>query len=210
MYDGKDLTKEEELWLGAAYNLASVQTLSSRKEWTIVPIYDMGLRIGPTGGDFIGSQPGKRFALCIERPSDKINLSDEILLAEIHESLQHCIIQLRRKEIYRSIRSKILKFYSEELALGNNLPVETYFKWIVRALQTSVPGASIFTATISTDYKSLIYNRYEPDGTTTVVTLYEGQGFDWELAGKNPAKSITVKSIKDLKRNKPKLALNLF
>lgn len=199
MYDGKDLTKEEELWLGAAYNLASVQTLPSRKEWTIVPIYDMGLRIGPTGGDFIGSQPGKRFALCIERPSDKINLSDEILLAEVHESIQHCIIQLRRKEIYRSIRSKILKYYSEELALGNNLPIETYFKWIVRALQTSVPGASIFTATVSTDYKSLIYNRYEPDGATGAVTLYEGQGFDWELAGKNPVKSIIVKSIKDLK-----------
>ena len=56
------------MWLGSSYNLQQPHVLASRPQWLVLPIRDVGIQIGRKVVDRVGTLPGERLALCVERP----------------------------------------------------------------------------------------------------------------------------------------------
>ena len=56
------------MWLGSSYTLHHPHVLPCRPQWLVVPIRDVGIQIGRRVVDRVGTLPGERLALCVERP----------------------------------------------------------------------------------------------------------------------------------------------
>jgi hypothetical protein len=203
IFDGDMMSRSEEIWLGTNYDFTKTQTLPSNNKYVVVPIRDMGLQLGELAKDFVGEKPGFRAALCIERTEGRFNVSDATALEEVRESIQHRIIQSRRKEIYRKLRIILFdKYYKTliEVTKMERFNSSCLQSWLVKALKTCFPGITIYTAYPTQDFSVLNYTVYEPDGTDREVSVLKGQGFDWEFAGRTVLKSVMVKTLSDVER----------
>ena len=200
-YDGEVLTKEEKLWLGTVYDLTRVSILASRSRWIVMPIHDISQRVGFKAVDMLGTRPGQRMALAIERDDIRLNTSDAELLSDVWGAVDHCISQLRRKEIYRSMREQALAKFTHFLQAAakrsDSYDDEEVNKWIYDAVQTCCPGVLMYTASVSSDLKSLKYTMFDLSGSQRNFTIYEGQGSEWEFIGRHPPKSSVVRSTHD-------------
>ena len=203
-YDGEPLSDAQLAWLGSCHDLSSPLVLSSRKEWLVVPLKDLGMQVGKNAMDFVGTRPGQRFALCIERPLDRLGVSDVAMIEEIRHIVQHFVIKMRRKEVFGKLRELLLKKYTA--ALGEYTKSEDFdplvlHKWLVQAVKACFPGATVYTATIAEDVKSLVGTIHESDGSTREVTWHQGQGCEWEFTGRYFPRSLLIKGPKDLLRS---------
>jgi len=200
-YDGDILTLEERLWLGTVYDLTRVSTLPSRPRWIVMPIHDIGQRVGFKAVDLLGTRPGQRMALAVERDDSRLNTSDAELLTDIWTAVDHCIAQLRRKEIYRTMRelslARFAQFLQSTAKKQESYDDEEVSRWINDAIQTCCPGVRTYTASVSSDLKSLKYTMFELNGSQRQFTIHQGQGSEWEFVGRHPPKSSVVRTAHD-------------
>jgi Ca2+-dependent lipid-binding protein len=200
--DGARLTEDQLLWLGSAYNLTATQVLYPQKQWIIIPIRDLGIRSGMRFGDFHGTRPGHRYALCLQRPRDKINISDAYLLGDIENAVQHCVMELRRKDVFHDLRAHVLTKY--KAALSDIMKQDIFssdivYCWLVKAIRMCFPGCSLTLAILSKDQATLNVKIFDnSDVPKLEFVRIRGQGFDWELVGRHPPKSVIIRSLGDL------------
>jgi Ca2+-dependent lipid-binding protein len=223
--DGARLTEDQLLWLGSAYDVTGTQALYPQKQWIVVPIRDLGIRSGARFHDFYGTTPGHRFALAIQRPRDKMNISDAYLLGDIEESLQNCVMELRRKQVFQDLRAHVLMKYKHaltEIMKQDIFSNEVVYRWLIKAMKMTFPGCTLNLAILSKDQSTLnvqVFEKYVAvagDGANAAAAdkventnwyhakpalefaMIRGQGFDWELVGRHPPRSVLLRSINDL------------
>lgn len=203
--NGDVLSPDERLWLGTACDLVSPQLLVCRPAWVILPVQDIGMKIGPMRNDLIGTNPGFRFSLCIEREGEKVNVSDPLMLQDLSAAISECITKLRKKDIYRIVREKALRslraHITEMTTIKAVFDKEAVMKLIHDAVSLSFPGVVIRTATVSQDFKAINYSHFPEfpsQAPHLTSTLYEHQGSDWELIGRTLNRSALVSKYADL------------
>jgi len=193
LYDGDMLSDKQKAWIGTCTTLTHTHTLDTHKEWVLVPIHDPGMRVGWKAVDMLGTRPGHRMALCIEREKSRANVSDFLLLDDVADSVEACINTLRKKEIYRTIRAEALarftKFLMQAVAMQDAIEDSQVHAWLVDAITTCFPGTTIYAATVSQDYRSLKYSVFEGQGSKWSFVLSEKQGYEWLFAGRHPPRS---------------------
>jgi Ca2+-dependent lipid-binding protein len=200
LYDGEMLTEEQKLWLGTHVDFTRVETLPTRPNWIIMPIFDMGQRVGFKAVDLLGTKPGHRMALCIERPIDRKAISDPVILQDIWQAVNRCVNNLRRKEIYKVMRERAMERFAKfiqgatELEGFDGSQVDA---WINDAISTCCPGVRFYTASVSPDFQSLRYTLFESNGSTRSFTIFQKQSNEWDFAGKHPPRSLIVKKASD-------------
>jgi len=164
----------------------------------------------------LGTRPGHRLALCVERPLEETHfhasteryetrpavlpMSDSHLLTDVWGAVNRCVAQLRRKEIYSVMRARALDKF--QTFLGSAVDQEGFDgsqvdSWIFDAIQTCCPGIRLYTASVVPDGKSLKYTLFDPTGRTRTFTLFPGQGSEWEFAGRHPPRCQVVKRSHD-------------
>lgn len=203
VHDGPPLTTEQLKWLGTAFSLNIPHSFLSKKEWILLPFRDMGMRTGPKFNDFLGTKPGHRSALCIERPLECANVSDAYLLLDIEEALQLTLTQLRRKDLFSKIRSQMLICYKRALSDVTNLEIFEFKilqKWLLKAIMFCFPSSVVYFGKLTPDRSALDINLFEADGMQmTSISLLPGQGFDFEFLDRHPPRSYSLHLTDDLK-----------
>ena len=48
-FNGEELQPYERRWLGSAYDVGSIHSISSRPEWLVMPIRDVGIQVRGVG-----------------------------------------------------------------------------------------------------------------------------------------------------------------
>ena len=178
-----------------------MQALPTRPEWLVLPLHDPAQRVGYKAVNLLGTRPGQRMALAVERDPSRLNTSDPELLTDIWGAVDECVAQLRRKEIYRVMRSQALSKFSTFLqaaAKEDDYDDAEVSRWIYEAIQTCCPGTNVYIAQVAADFESLRYTMFELGGSTREFTLFQNQGSEWEFAGRHPPRSQLVKSTADL------------
>jgi len=214
---GNILSLEDRLWLGTAYDFSYPQLLATRPQWVIMPIYDIGVRMGIRKSDALGTMPGSRFAFCIEREDNKANVSDPLIIKEISSQVSSCIIQLRMNEIYHIIRErvlrnivKVIKELKADIININNSTTSvsspediflTIAKLIDEAIHISFPDTIIRYASFSQDYKYIYYYSNVFNQIVPIMTLYKSQGNDSKVMGRRMNKCIVISSTTDMKED---------
>jgi hypothetical protein len=214
---GDTLSLEDRMWLGTNYDFSSPQLLAARPQWVVMPIYDIGVRMGIRKSDALGTMPGSRFAFCIEREEFKANVSDPLILKDISSQVSSCIVQLRMNEIYHIIRERVLrnifKVIKELKADVNSVnsstssessPEDIFLtiaKLIDEAIHISFPDTTIRYANFSQDYKCIYYYSNVSNQILPMMTLYKSQGNDSKVMGRKMNKCIVISSTKDMKED---------
>jgi len=214
---GETLSLEDRMWLGTNYDFSSPQLLATRPQWVVMPIYDIGVRMGIRKSDALGTMPGSRFAFCIEREEFKANVSDPLILKDITSQVSSCIVQLRMNEIYRIIRERVLrnivKVIKELKADVNSvnsststvsIPEDIFLtiaKLIDEAIHISFPDTTIRYASFSQDYKCIYYYSNVSNQILPMMTLYKSQGNDSKVMGRKMNKCIVISSTRDMKED---------
>jgi Ca2+-dependent lipid-binding protein len=200
LYDGERLSRQELFWMGSVTDLSRVTTLPTRPQWMIMPIHDVSQRVGHRAVDMIGVLPGHRMALAIERPTTRNNVSDSVLLDGISREVDHCIAQLRRKEIYRELRKKALhKFaiFLNAVADKEDFDVVEVEKYIYDAIQTCCPGVRVYIGRVSPDFQHIRYTLWEISGASRFFSIFKGMGSEWEFTGRHPPTSQVINKVSD-------------
>lgn len=196
---GDLLSRADKNLLGSVSNFTIPQVVIAQPKWIVLPVHDPGLQIGKRRADIIGSKPGHKLALCIERQEEKLSASDPVLLDDIIEDVADAIVQLRQKDIYRSIREKAKKNllrYIADLNSKDFFDVDSVLKLINEAMLVCFPGATITTALVAADFRSINYVIYSKDDTPNRKSrLHSGQGCDWELLGRSFCNSLVISTI---------------
>ena len=191
LYVGKEkrLTAEQCEWIGSGTLFTSAHVLSTRKEWLLLPLRGMGLIVDHQS---VGTHPLKQYSICIERSTAKLTRSDAVMLTELQEALQTCLINLQRRDIYRYIRNRSLdrlKIYFENMIRNNTFSLNSVFSRIARIMKISFPGATFFISLVSKDFSHMKYCIYDSsmdtDDDPLFFTLWDGQGLEWECVGRD-------------------------
>ena len=201
--EGDLLTHEQRLWLGTSFDLSSVQELANRPEWIVIPFRDFGLKINDSS---YGTKPGHRYALCVERPNGKAPFSDTTLIREIYDDMQTCITRLREREIFVRLREhalEVMKLTAKNFARKNQTGVDNVIRRMANAIMLCIPGCSVFTAVLSSDFRTLQYSRFQSTSSVKFKEFSQRrmQGCDWECIDRN-AKHFTVKKFNDFQKRR--------
>lgn len=215
--EGKPLSAEQRMWLGSCVDNSVATCIPSKPEWLMIPLPDMGVQIGTREKDKIGTRPGHRYALCVERPIGKAFSSDANVINDIYSSLRLCVNELRKKELYRQLRQSALRGFknaADKYGTSLDFSVPVLLNWFVKMVFQCFPACHISIGRIKQELLSYtIYDHVDQVAVTTksikemeeskkskprTMVLRKGQGTDWECIGKNNVKPLCIKTIEDL------------
>jgi hypothetical protein len=223
--NGPILAPEERHWLGTAIDFVNPQQIVCKPEWVTLPIQDMGMRVGPRRGDLIGTTPGFKMALCIEREEGRANVSDAMMLQSLTHAFSECVTQLRKKDIFRAVREKALvslRVQVKEMATRADFSKDAVVKLIYDVVSVCLPGVKGRTAMLSQDARMIEYLSFEEqtkqdkeDSLSPLVTapktvvLYLNQGADWDVIGRTQNRSLVASKYADF-AGRPVATFNPF
>lgn len=200
------LTEEELRWMGSLSDYSVAQIVGGRPEWIVVPVRDSGAVVGDR---IIGTPPGIKYALCIQRPLSRMKNSDVMRIMELHCAIEQSVSYLRKREIFKELRHRAtlkLKDTLEKMSKRADLDLQLMFKKLANTLMKCIPGAQICTAVLNVDFNSITYSLFDAaggssdDGDVKTATLWLGQGSDWTSVGRK-AKMTSFKTLSDVDKN---------
>lgn len=173
MIDGRGsggLKEIDRRWLGTLTCYSLPQEVSSRPDWLVMPLWDIGVEIGSKKSNFTGINPGVLTAFGIQRSLDHLAVSDATLLQDVSFEVSACWVRLRWKEIYRKLRAialKLLKDAARELLLqieqGELLQARKdyvrneVYDFIESILKHCLPGCDVTFVQAAADFTSVQY-----------------------------------------------------
>lgn len=211
-FSGMELSEKERRWLGTAFNFRSPTSLTGKPEWLILPVNDISVMLVVEKKEQFALSAGSKTTLCIEREPHKCNASDPVLLNDVMLDVSRCLTALRRRDIYRSVRGKVLKAmlkYIEILSKQASsdgrpstpdngvLSLIEKKAYLMNIIKESVllcfPGSAVTLVTLSADLQSMLCHTFSDSDkalegkkdkeTNMQYTLRAGQGSDWEMIG---------------------------
>lgn len=194
--DDDPLDESELHWLGTNTDLGNVHQIHGHRNWIVIPIRAHGYRLGAK--EFIGYNPGYRYALCIERPRNKLFESDIETIHDIYDDIQHAINKLRSKDFFGKLRALALtrlKSAISAFADSNDFDVEKLIIMVATTIMNCFPGCRLLIARQLGD--SLNVNIYENLCLKETMELFALQAIEFECVGRNSL-SLYIKGIDDL------------
>ena len=225
---GGVLTEEERYWLGTTYNFRSPSILAAMPQWIVLPVDDINMMVVVEKKELADFSAGCKTALCIERDILKCNVSDPFILADILADMSSCLTALRRKDVYKALRAKVLKAVIKfigklagqsnqtsdnrgEVSSGNTNTGSNdntfLMKIIKECVLTCFPGSVITLISFADNLQSMRCEKFRDtfegarEEDENKYTLHAGQGSEWRILEKASAKSIVVKNFSTFKES---------
>lgn len=227
---GGVLTDQERYWLGTTYNFRSPSILSGMPQWIVLPVNDINMMVVVEKKELTDFSSGCKTALCIERDVLKCNVSDPFILSDILSDISNCLTNLRRKDVYKALRAKVLKAVIKFISKLSNQSNPTsdnkgdssssggntntgsndnsfLMNIIKECVLTCFPGSVITLVSLVNNLQSMLCERFRDTFESVKVeeenkyTLHVGQGSEWRILEKASAKSIVVKNFSTFKES---------
>ena len=226
-FSGEILSEEERHWLGTTYNFRSASMHSAMPQWVSLPVNDMNMMVVVEKKELSDFSAGCKTAICIERDILKCNVSDAFILADVLADVSNCLTSLRRKDVYKTLRAKVLRSlanFLSKLSTQSNPTSDNkgesssntnsgsndnsfLMNIIKECVLTCFPGSVITLVTFINNLQAMRCERFKDtfEGANLEeehkYTLHVGQGSEWMILDKASAKSIVLKSVSALKES---------
>jgi hypothetical protein len=154
---------------GSFTSLSTSQENYLNLNWLLFPVFDKGTAVGnpKKKTNFVGTIPGNMLGFGIERRSERLAISDVVILQDIHLEISSCINKIRNKDILRKQREKSLNYWNETLRFMNSSVNYSQFNekllWnlLKIILKFCFPYSNIRFIKMTRDFSTLLYENIQ-------------------------------------------------